>query len=111
MAAAQTAGTDAVLVMRLISDDLEVNAISASPTEMGGYWNRYYARYREAPVRYVSSRVVQIEASVFRVDDGELVWSALTRTREPSNYESVIAQAAELIDAGLHAVGDGTAAP
>lgn len=101
LAAARATEATTVVVMRMVSDEVQVSEISATPYDMPGYWSRYYRRpyYYYPATREIRTRVIEIETTVYSVDDGSLVWSAVTRTRSPgggtSSIDATVAAIAE----------------
>ncbi len=53
----------------------------------GGYYGTYYGRVYD-PGYYTTSRTYFIENNLYDVDSEELVWSAQSRSYDPSNIES-----------------------
>lgn len=102
--AAQQAGADGVVSVRLVSDRSELQyspgmAYPASYYAMPGYWG---PRYGLAPMGYAppvvtSSRMVAIETCIYRLSDNKLVWSGLTSTRNPDSLAELIRETAEVV--------------
>ncbi len=72
---------DAVFVTRLV-DRKTVRGYSSPAVPHYGGWYDYYSRsyaYAAAPGYTVENQVVNFETNLYRVSDGRLVWSALSR--------------------------------
>lgn len=87
--AVDTAGTDAVIITRLVRVDKQVAVTPATPTPMhrpyyyGYYSNAWVGYYEPATVHQYD--VVTAETTVFVRDRAEPVWSGTTETFAPEN--------------------------
>lgn len=91
-------GFDGVVAVRLIGAHTQVQV---EPTFIG-YWGGAWA-YDNA---YLTTQtVVRLETSVFSLRDDRLVWSAVSRTLDPSSTQSAIASATKKVAKELHHEG------
>lgn len=111
--AIRTAGADGLVVMRLVSDQNEVTYVPGRPmplpyTSFWGYYTRHYALsplYWDERRELRTNRVVGIETNIYRTDDESLLWSGFTRTVEPNDVPSLIAEVASVVRARLREQG------
>ncbi len=104
----QEAGVDGVVVMRLISDDREVQYVPGSPmprpyVSFWGYYTRPYAMsaFYWEPGTIVNDRLVGIETNIYDVASENLVWSGYTKTRNPRDVATLIAEIADAVKSKL----------
>ena len=111
IAAAKAQGAQGVVVLRLVADKTEVDYVpGAYPGPyytFPGYWRPHYGL---TPVMYPSTmvtttQVIGIESNLYRVEDGKLLWSGLTRTRSPGSTDEVVGGTVEAIRAQLRKDG------
>lgn len=96
--AVKASGADAMLVFRLMKRETQT---SISPTYYGpaGYYNGYHRSWSGFydPVSVYQYEVITLEASLFDVKTGQLVWAAGTETVDPGKLEKEVAAYAKLI--------------
>lgn len=110
-AAMQASGVDGVVVLRLVSDDSELVYTPGAPMPMPyrSFWGYYARPYALRPFygwetgTVSTDRVIGIETNIYSVKDEGLVWSGLTRTRNPSSLDQTIGEVAEVVRARLQA--------
>ena len=104
IAAAKTAEADGVMVMRLVSDDTVVvyeGGPGPWPGPRPGYYHHPYTGYRPGyhygpgpfgwgPAYIDTRHIVTLETSAYRVSDGVLAWTVVTRTGEPSDPAQLV---------------------
>lgn len=104
----EEAGVDGIVVMRLISDERDVHYVPGAPmprpyTSFWGYYTRPFAMsglYWE-PGTVVNDRMVGIETNIYSVKSEGLVWSGYTKTRNPRDVATLVAEIAEVVRAKL----------
>jgi hypothetical protein len=97
------AGYDGVVVMRLQSVQQGVGTTSAIPAanyvgapayfvrvndlwvDWGSSWNQVYG-----PDYYYDNQLVTVESAVYSVHDGQMLWSGISQTLNPSSLKSLI---------------------
>jgi hypothetical protein len=101
-AALKTAGFDAVVTMRLISDRQELNVNST-----GGYYGAYpmgyrsfggyYGGYAMGGTTVTTDRILQIETNIYEFPSEKLVWSAVIESTSPGNLKQMATDAVAAI--------------
>lgn len=111
--AIRTVGADGLVVMRLVSDENEVRYTPgrAMPLPYTSFWGYYTRPYALAPFYWDDRRevrtyrVVGIETNIYRTDDESLLWSGFTRTVDPDDVPSLVAEVATVVRARLREQG------
>lgn len=93
-AALKTAGFDAVITMRLISDRQELNV-----NQTGGYgygypmgyrsFHGYYGGYAMGSTTVTTDRILQIETNIYEFPSEKLVWSGVIESTSPGNLKQM----------------------
>ncbi len=104
----EEAGVDGIVVLRLISDERDVHYVPGSPmpspyTSFWGYYTRPFAMsglYWETGT-VVHDRLVGIETNIYSADSESLVWSGYTKTRNPRDVATLVAEIAEVVRAKM----------
>lgn len=103
-----SAGFDGVVALRLVSREQELYYI---PPTFDGYWGSGWAM-AYAPGYVASETVVRVETSAYSLADDQLVWSAISRTVDPSSPREGIDQVTTVAARALQKEGIvATAAP
>ena len=116
----KAAGVDAVVVLRLASNRDEISYVPGSVYPMGstmgtpmgypmgyrsfgGYYSRSYAldSFYYEPGHYTSDRIVEIEANIYETAGERLIWSGLTKTKNPGNLTELATNTGKAIKAEL----------
>jgi hypothetical protein len=105
--AVREAGVDGVIVSRVIARerevrrDMQINPVSRRSfyPGLGFVWVRVYEPQEIETVHLVA------ETTVYRVSDGQLIWSGITDSLEPTNWESATKGFARSTIAGLKQAG------
>ena len=99
-AALQKEGMDAVIVMRPVAVDKEIEStpVTYSGGYRGSYWGGYYGHGWASPwgmgvatggeIR--TNTIVTIETLIYSFKQNKLVWGAQSRTTNPRNVEKVV---------------------
>jgi hypothetical protein len=85
----RSAGFDGVIAIRLLSKD------SDNASSFGDYWTSAWSAYD-------SAFVVRLETSLYSLETGELLWSAMSRTLDPDNNKTVINEVTSVVSQQLH---------
>lgn len=101
-------GYDAILTFSLVDVDEELDYVSGAYTPAYyppayGYYNNYWGYYSHyaplayAPGYYTSSLVYYMEANLYDLESGKLVWAARSETVEPAGAYSFSNNFAETV--------------
>ena len=98
-------GYDGLLTLAVISVDKETSYVPGTtyaPYAYPGYssyWGYYgyYAPQVYSPGYYVDSKVYNIEANLYDVESGKLMWSARSESTDPSSLDSFSRQYSEVV--------------
>jgi hypothetical protein len=91
-------GFDGVIIMRMVSNDTEVNYMPGSyPAAYGSMWGYWGNSYALAPYYYdtgtiTTDKIIGIETNVYDVASEKLVWSGVTKSTNPSNSQQLVAE-------------------
>jgi hypothetical protein len=80
----QAQGFDGILVMRFVSRE---NQLNYTPPVYTDYWGG--AWYPDGGYAYTTT-IVRLETAAYSTSDGQLVYSALSKTTDPSNISALI---------------------
>lgn len=120
----KAAGVDGIVVMRMVSSDSEVGYTTGGmmPSyytsfnsyyryNFPGYHNYYNDRwsaqasfYYDPPKMYVD-QIVGIETNIYNARDQSLIWSGITRSKNPEGIEKLIAEVAGVVRNKLRSQG------
>ena len=94
-------GVDGVVMLRVVSEKTEVDYYGPSRPASYYSFNGYYGPYEPAPFYgdgYARrSRLVGVETRVYEASGGKLVWSGLTRTRDPDDSDELVEETIEAV--------------
>jgi hypothetical protein len=86
-------GYDGVVALRLVGKDTK---LVATPATFNGYWGAAW------PGSYVDTEtIVRVETNVFSLADNKLVWSALSKTVDPTTLHSTIDDVTKVVAKAL----------
>lgn len=109
--AIENSGAVGVIVMRPMGREQELTVIPGSyygSPYYGGFWGGYYGygwggMYDPGTVR--TDTYVSVETLVYDLRQNKLVWAGQTRTMNPEDVESFVAELAEAVSQELRATG------
>jgi hypothetical protein len=85
----QRAGIDGIVILRLASVDKEQTWVPGSYSSFGGYWGHAYPlAYDPGYVR--TDTIVRVETKIYDVVTDKLIYSAQSRTFNPSDTAKVV---------------------
>ncbi len=89
-------GVDAILVAHLSDVRTEQEYVPGQTYAVPGYYRNFYGYYHQTysyvqePGYMQSVKVVNLELNLYEAKDGELIWTGLTETYDPSDVNVVI---------------------
>jgi hypothetical protein len=86
-------GYDGIVTMRIVDREETIDAMQSSFDGYWGYWGPYYWD----PGYVYSETIYRIEASAYSLRSGRLLWSALTKTRDPDTAHELLEDTTEII--------------
>lgn len=103
-------GYDGVVTMRVVDREQQLESVPATFDAYWGYWGWGYwggpgfGGY--SPGYVYTETVYRLETAAYSLSDGRLLWSAVTRTVDPTNADEMVEEttqiiAGELIGSGL----------
>ncbi|WP_146157371.1 hypothetical protein [Enhygromyxa salina] len=99
---------DGALVAQLIAADTDAPFVSTTPYVVTGPGVGFYAYYHSICSRVYSSgsgveepRVVMIESNLYEIASGELMWSGLSATIDPSDVDDAVRSYAKAVTNAL----------
>jgi hypothetical protein len=101
-------GVDGVVVMRLVYDENEVTYNAGTyPGPYYSFWGYYGWAYPIAyqPGYLQTDRLVGIETNVYDVETEKLVWSGLSRTKNPDDVDKLVADTAKAVRSEMKKYG------
>jgi hypothetical protein len=101
----EKAGVDGAVVFRMtgVDTNLEYSPGTAHYNFWGYYGWAWSATY--APDYMKWEKTVKVEASVYRVSDEKLVWSAISQSTDPESAKNVIDDVAKLVAKRMQQAG------
>ena len=105
IAAAKAADADGIMILRLVADDTEL-VVGNDPQPLrpvGPYHRPPPAGW--IPATIDSHRVVTLETSFYRVSDGTLAWTGVTRSEEPRDTGIMVRETVDTVRRQLRAEG------
>ncbi len=94
---------DGVIMLRVVSKQTEINYIPPSyPSSYYAFGSYYGPHYGLSPFYYdqgdfTTSKLLGVETNVYQAADGKLVWSGLTKTRDPDDNEELLRDTIEAV--------------
>lgn len=102
-------GYDGAIVLRLVNLEDKVNYVQAAlPAPYYDYWTYYnwaWARTAYSPVYVQKERIVQIETTLFSIEDDKLLWIGVSESKNPESVSSLIDEIASVIGKELRKKG------
>jgi hypothetical protein len=80
-------GYDGAVITSFVSSQERLSVDPSMHTAMWGYYGRRGVIYDPGSVR--SDTIVRIQTNIYRVHDGKLLWSGVSRTMNPRNVEGL----------------------
>lgn len=101
----EKSGVDGAVVFRMtgVDTNLEYSPGTAHYNFWGYYGWAWSATY--APDYMKWEKTVKVEASVYRISDEKLVWSAISQSTDPESAKNVIDDVAKLVANRMHQAG------
>ncbi|HEY5924188.1 MAG TPA: hypothetical protein VIV11_21065 [Kofleriaceae bacterium] len=96
-------GYDGVVTMRIVDREKNIEAVPGSFDGYWGYWGPGYYSYG-SPYAYTET-IYRIEAAAYSLRDGQLMWSAITKTIDPDTTDELIEDTTEMIAGQLRRRG------
>jgi len=96
-------GFNGVLVMRLVDIEKETSYVQGSSAAAPVYYRSYYGYYRYAspmyynPGYYKTDKNYTVETTVYSTIPDKLVWSAVTKTLNPTKLDQAIEEIAAAV--------------
>lgn len=102
-------GYDGVVVMRIVDREQQIESVPATFDSYWGYWGPGYwgPGYwggTSWPGYLYTETVYRLETAAYSLRDGQLLWSAVTSTVDPSNPNQLLAETTELVATRLTGV-------
>ena len=82
-------GYDGAILVSFVSAQERVTVDPPMQTPMWGYYGRRGMIYDPGSVR--SDTIVRIQTNIYSVSEGKLLWSGVSKTMNPSNVKSLVA--------------------
>jgi hypothetical protein len=104
--AIRDSGADAALVVRMVKKESEIVVSQdyyGPPSIYGGYRSAWYGHY--SPVSVQQYDVITLEARLYDVAAGKLVWAVSTETSDPGKIQKEIEAYAKLISERMGKAG------
>lgn len=93
-------GYDGVVTLRVVDRQQDVESVPATFDYYWGYWGpSYYGTYW--PGYTYTETVYRLEAAAYSLRTGQLVWSGLTKTVDPSSAHDLVGQTSEVVASQL----------
>lgn len=104
------AGVDAVVTMRVVSEQQETTTTPATFHTIPVYrrWNGYWVRgWRTAyePGQTRTNTIVQVETLIYEMDGKGLIWAGLSRTTNPREVDALVTEIAAAVDEAVKKTG------
>ncbi len=94
-------GYDGVVTMRVVARDQEIEGTPGTFDAYWGYWGPgYWGPYWSGaywPGYAYTETIYRLESAAYSLRDGQLVWSALTSTVDPSSTHQLVDQTSEVV--------------
>ena len=93
-----------ILLMRLADIEKETSYVPGTTTGYYGGWGRYYgygAGMYSTPGYYTTDKNYFIETTIYSVDPNKLLWTATTKTVNPSKLEKTVNHIADVVVAKM----------
>ncbi|HVJ21361.1 MAG TPA: hypothetical protein VM686_38380 [Polyangiaceae bacterium] len=96
-------GIDGIIMMRVVGKETEVDYIPPSyPSSYYAFGSYYGPNYGLAPYYYDqgdvrTTSIVAVETNIYEAQKGKLVWSGLTKTRDPDDTDELLQETIEAV--------------
>jgi hypothetical protein len=80
-------GYDGAVIVSFVSSQERISVDPGMAAPMWGYYGRHGMIYDPGSVR--SDTIVRIQTNIYRVADGKLLWSGVSRTMNPRSVQSL----------------------
>jgi len=100
----KTGGYTHVLLMRLADVEKETSYVQGTTTGYYGGYGRYYgygAAMYSSPGYYVTDKNYFIETTIYSVNPDKLLWTATTKTVNPSKIDKAVNEIADVVTAKM----------
>jgi hypothetical protein len=108
-AAAEAAGVDGLVTMRLLGVDTEQRLVGGmpAPAYYGHPWGYYGYGWGTmySPTYLETDRMVQIETNIYSLAQNKLIWSGRSRTTNPESMEQLVSEVAQAVGGELRKQG------
>lgn len=108
-AAAETAGVDGLVTMRLLGVDTEQRLVGGAPAPAyyGSPWGYYGYGWGTmySPAYLETDRIVQLETNIYSLAQDRLVWSGRSRTTNPESVRQLVDEVAQAVVGELREQG------
>jgi hypothetical protein len=98
---------DGIVMMRVVSNKTEVDYIPPSyPSSYYSFGSYYGPHYGLAPYYYEqgdirTTEIIGVETNIYDAKDGKLVWSGLTKTRDPDDTNELLKETVDAVHGEL----------
>jgi hypothetical protein len=83
-------GFDGIVTMRIVDREQRLDSVPATFDAYWGYWGPgYYGGYYWPGYAYTET-IYRIESAAYSLRSGQLLWSALTKTVDPSSSREMV---------------------
>jgi hypothetical protein len=80
-------GFDAVVIMSFVSAEQK---LTVHPGSYGTVWGYYGAAAVYDPGYARTDTIVRVETAIYRIADGKLLWTGISRAQNPKNVEKLV---------------------
>jgi len=96
-------GFDGLVMMSFVSSQEKV---TVQPPSYGTVWGYYGARSIVYDPGYVrTDTILRVETTIYRISDGKLLWTGISRALNPSNVPDLVRSVAKSVGEALRAQG------
>ena len=96
-------GFDGFVMMSFVSSEQKV---TVQPASYGTVWGYYGARSIVYDPGYVrTDTILRVETTIYRVSDGKLLWTGISRALNPSNVPDLVRDVAKSVGEALREQG------
>jgi hypothetical protein len=90
-------GYDGVVTMRIIDREQQIGSVPSTFDAYWGVWGPGYWRATYWPGYVYSETIYRVEAAAYSLRTGQLVWSAITKTTDPSSARQLVDDTTEIV--------------
>jgi hypothetical protein len=90
-------GYDGVVTMRVVDREQQIGSVAGTFDGYWGYWGPGYWGGAYWPGYVYSETIYRVEAAAYSLRTGQLVWSAITRTTDPSSAHQLVDDTTEIV--------------